>query len=280
MHSTVVGIWIFVFGGIVGSFLNVVILRFNSGKTILGRSGCFSCGKTLAWYELIPVFSYLFLRGKCSRCQSKISIQYPLVELANALLFVFLYFQVLKSYPVLDSSFIILLFLQFLVWTSLLVIFVYDLRHKIIPDLFSGIFFASSLFIGIFYLYKGGELSQFFFHISAGILLGTFFFCLWFFSKGRWMGFGDVKLVFSIGLYLGISKGLSAMAFAFWIGAGFGLLHILYGRLRMGTKQLSSGANTLTMKSEVPFAPFLILGTFLALALGSDIFQITLFFNV
>lgn len=282
MESTLIPIWIFVFGTIVGSFLNVVILRFNSGKTVLGRSGCFSCGKTLAWYELIPVFAYIFLRGNCSQCKSRISIQYPLVELVNGLLFVFLYLRLLGSFSILNSSFVILLFLDLLVWTSLVVIFVYDVHHKIIPDLFSGLFFTGALGIALFRLYEGGIVSQFIHQILAMIILGLFFFALWFVSRGRWMGFGDVKLALGIGMYLGISRGLSAIAFAFWIGAAVALLRMAYGwlRARVGTKQLSSEENTLTMKSEVPFAPFLILGTFLALAFGSDIFHITLFFNV
>ncbi len=282
MDSTLIGIWVFVFGAIVGSFLNVVILRFNSGKTILGRSGCFSCGKTLEWHELIPVFSYLFLQGKCSRCKSRISIQYPLVELANGLLFTFLFFRVLESFPILNSSFVILIFLEYLIWTSLVVIFVYDIHHKIIPDLFSGLFFAGALGLVLFGFYESHNLATLIHQGEAMLILGGFFFALWFASSGRWMGFGDVKLALGIGLYLGISRGLSAIAFAFWIGAGSALLRMAYVwiRVRMGTNQLSSGVNTLTMKSEVPFAPFLIVGTFLALALGSDIFHITLFFNV
>ena len=70
----------FIFGTILGSFLNVVILRHNSGMTTGGRSMCFSCGKTLHWHELLPVVSYVMLRGKCSQCKSGISLQYPVVE--------------------------------------------------------------------------------------------------------------------------------------------------------------------------------------------------------
>jgi len=205
-----------------------------------------------------------------------------MVELASGLLFVFLYFRALESSFLFSLSFFLLFFLHILIWASLVVIFVYDLHHKIIPDLFSGLFFTGAFGIALLNLFEEGGASQFVYHVWAMIIIGLFFFALWFVSRGRWMGFGDVKLALGIGMYLGISRGLSAIAFAFWIGAGVALLRMSYSwlRARVGTKQLSSEGNTLTMKSEVPFAPFLILGTFLAFAFGSDIFHITLFFNV
>jgi len=270
---------VFIFGTIVGSFLNVVILRHNTGRGVTGRSGCFSCGKTLSWYELIPIFSFLTLRGKCGVCQSKISWQYPLVEFANGLLFVFLwaYFDVKTGDIFLLMQFII----SCILWSSLLVIFVYDLKHKIIPDRFSLLFAICAVLLVLLgkFIVPGYSV---FSHIIGASVLSGFFFILWYTSNGRWMGFGDVKLAFSIGLYLGLSQGLSAFAFAFWIGAGFSLVRLLAPRLAvlLGTKRLSSGGEHLTMKSEVPFAPFLIIGTFLAMILHSDIFHLTTFFNV
>jgi prepilin signal peptidase PulO-like enzyme (type II secretory pathway) len=77
----------FVFGSIIGSFLNVLILRFNTGATFGGRSKCFSCGRELRWYDLVPILSFLFLRGRCRFCKSKISLQYPTVELITGLIF-------------------------------------------------------------------------------------------------------------------------------------------------------------------------------------------------
>src|SRR3989344_4234135 len=83
----------FVFGAIIGSFLNVIILRYNTGLSqknsigFSGRSHCFSCGKNIKWYDLVPVLSFLFLKGRCRHCKSKISIQYPLVEFITGILF-------------------------------------------------------------------------------------------------------------------------------------------------------------------------------------------------
>src|SRR3989344_1035853 len=83
----------FIFGLIIGSFLNVVIYRINTRKSLHGRSACMSCQNQLLWYELIPVFSFLGLKGRCRNCKTKISIQYPLVELMTGLIFTFLFFK-------------------------------------------------------------------------------------------------------------------------------------------------------------------------------------------
>jgi leader peptidase (prepilin peptidase)/N-methyltransferase len=276
-------IFVFIFGTIIGSFLNVVILRFNSGKTVLGRSGCFSCGKELKWYELVPILSFFFLGGRCSQCKARISIQYPLVELTSGLLFVYLFFETFLSGGLFNLSAISyqLFILSCLLWSSLLVIAVYDIRHQIIPNFFSFLFFITSALI----TYIGGTQNGNSFvsdHLLGAFIVGGFLFLVWLLTRGRGMGFGDVKLAVSMGLYLGVAEGLSAMAFAFWIGAVYALSMLGRSRLTGGAhrNQLSSGRKQLTMKSKVPFGPFLIIGTFLALALGSDVFHIALLFNV
>jgi len=280
---TMLSLLVFMFGTVLGSFLNVVILRFNTGKTLGGRSQCFSCGKTLSWYELLPVVSFFFLRGRCSRCKSGIAIQYPLVELTSGALTLFLFLKffpagIFESFFVLRSLFFIF---SLLLWLSLLVVFVYDVRHKIIPDTFSVLFFVSATALTYLIAREAGDYHVFVNHAVSSLILGGFFFLLWFFSGGRAMGFGDVKLSLGIGMYLGIAVGLSAIAFAFWIGALYAVIRLLYQKLKvMGTGRLSSGGNTLTMKSEVPFAPFLIIGTLLAFILGSDVFHIAFFLNV
>src|SRR3989344_1792899 len=96
-------IFVFILGTIIGSFLNVVILRYNTGSSIQGRSGCMSCGKPLVWYELFPVLSFLFLLGRCGGCKSRISAQYPLVELLTGIIFLLTFLQFSPSFAFLGS---------------------------------------------------------------------------------------------------------------------------------------------------------------------------------
>ena len=124
----------FILGLIIGSFLNVVILRLNTDRSFGGRSGCMTCQKKLTWYELIPVFSFLGLRGRCKNCKTKISIQYPLVELLTGIIFgtLFLKFQDVFFLDTLMFSFTYAFYVS--VFSLLVVISIYDFRHKIIPD--------------------------------------------------------------------------------------------------------------------------------------------------
>ncbi|MDQ3076945.1 MAG: prepilin peptidase [bacterium] len=248
-------LFFFVFGVAIGSFLNVVILRYNTGRGLDGRSQCFSCGKKLQWFELMPVVSFLYQKGKCSECGSKISWQYPLVELLTGIVFVAVYWKLYPYIFLAFSSFIVSYIITVLIFCILIVIFVYDLRHKIIPD---GLSLALAL-LGLINLcislvplsLKVPSLSA----LVAGPLLFLPFAILWFVSKGTWMGFGDAKLAFGMGLILGIMGGLSAIILAFWIGAV-----ISVGLLVIQKIHLSLGGRHLTMKSEIPFAPFLIIG--------------------
>ncbi|MBX4210739.1 prepilin peptidase, partial [Candidatus Parcubacteria bacterium] len=216
------GLFFFILGAIVGSFLNVVILRYNTGRTVGGRSFCFSCGKKLNWYELVPIVSFVTLRGRCSQCKSRISIQYPLVEFFTGLLFLSLY---LKFLPTTIATFLPVFF-YCIIFSILTVIFVYDIRHKIIPDGLVYTFIILS-FVGL--IIKMTVISHlplstiatppYLYDLLAGILLFLPFFLLWLVSGGRWIGFGDAKLAAGIGWLLGLAYGLSALFLAFWIGA-------------------------------------------------------------
>ena len=255
-------LFVFLLGLIIGSFLNVVIYRYNTGFSLGGRSQCFACGKTLQWYELVPVFSFLFQRGKCSGCGSKISWQYPLVELTTGLLF-------LGIWSLNFSSFLVPFYL--FVWSLLVVIAVYDLRHKIIPDGlvfgFAGLSFVTLITRALLPRFHNFELMLVANGILAGLVLAGFFWFLWFISKGKWMGFGDAKLSLGVGLLLGLQLGVSAIVFAFWIGAIVGLLLILLSKLWPGWQSVS-------MKSEIPFAPFIIIGTALVFFFQINVFQL------
>jgi leader peptidase (prepilin peptidase)/N-methyltransferase len=245
------------FGLIIGSFLNVVILR-HGARTVGGRSGCLSCGAPLHAYDMVPVFSWLTLRGRCRDCGSRISIQYPLVEATTAILFALIGSAAL-SIP--------LTLLALIIAALLVLIAAYDIRHTIIPDewvySFALLSFIASSPVALSSAGQGGAMGILLL-LLAGPVTALPLFALWAVSRGRWMGFGDVKLAVGIGWLLGLSSGLSAIFLAFVIGAvvSVGILSVQYLRARRvrGSRitRLGQRAHGLTMKSEVPFGPFLI----------------------
>ncbi|MBU6370774.1 MAG: prepilin peptidase [Patescibacteria group bacterium] len=237
-------IFVFLFGAIVGSFLNVVVLRYGTGLSIAaGRSKCFSCGRTLSWYELIPIASFLLIGGKCRKCKSRISIQYPLVEFLTAGFFTLAFFAFGFS-----SSF----FVSLVAISALIAIGAYDLLHMIIPDGLVAVFDIAALAFMI--VSRGWNGLDF----LAGFLLFSFFALFWLVSRGKWMGLGDAKLALGIGWMLGFSLGISAIVVSFWAGAAVGLL--LIGLEKIRPSRLAIG-----MKSAIPFAPFIIAAFFFEL---------------
>ncbi len=249
----------FTLGLIIGSFLNVVILRLNTARSLGGRSACMSCQRNLEWYELVPFVSFIALRGRCRSCKTKISIQYPLVELLAGALFALLYLRFSSlGGPALGGqvffSFLLPYAYYALGFCLLLVIAVYDLRHKIIPDrLVAGFGVLSLAGLFVFVPAPGNT-------IFAGIFLALPFLCLWLLSRGAWIGLGDAKLVLGIGWFLGFAEALSAIMLAFWSGALIGVALIVYQRKSIG------------LKTEIPFAPFLVLGAFLAFIFSLHLF--------
>jgi leader peptidase (prepilin peptidase) / N-methyltransferase len=250
MFDFIIYSFIFIFGLIVGSFLNCVIYRLEKEESFLfGRSYCPRCKKILKAIDLIPVLSFLFLRGNCRYCKKKISWQYPLVELGNAFLFV-LFFQHFNFFL---PGFNFLAFIFYLAISCfLVVIFVYDLKHFLIPD---KIIFPA---IGLALIYNLFNFNNLLFNFLPSALAGfLFFLIIYLVSQGRWLGFGDVKLVFLLGLFLGFPNILVGLFLSFTIGAIIGI-----GLIILKSKNL---------KSEVPFAPFLVVGSFIAFFWGEKI---------
>lgn len=253
---------VFCFGLIIGSFLNVVILRLNTGRSIVtGHSACARCNNKLAWYELVPVFSFLGLRGKCRSCKAPISFQYPLVELITAIVFMLLY---TKSSFFLEYNLLNLTSLigGAVLASLLIVMVVYDIRHKIIPNNIVYPFIILSL-VSVFW--RAATVPEFMVvpALVSGVLLSAPFFFIWFFSKGKAMGFGDVKLSLGIGWLVGIAGGITVFLLSFWFGAIVGLLLMASSKAEM--------------KSQIPFAPFLIVAYFIVSIWGvtiSSLFQI------
>lgn len=275
-------IYFFLLGIIIGSFLNVVILRFNTGKTTRGRSACMSCKTKLTWRELIPVFSFLFQKGKCKNCKTKISIQYLLVEISTGILFALNFWYWLTTANSM-SELILSVGITTCILAYMIIIFVYDLRHKIIPDLFSFTAWGLSIvFVVIIkFIRDTGALTEsanidvyrawipafagmttegtwiIILSIIPNILAGLFFYfiiwAIWRLSKGRMIGLGDAKLLLTVGTLLGFVLGLSAIFISVWIAT-------LYAGYLLLKQYLNKKGKHITMKTEIPFGPFLIIG--------------------
>ncbi len=252
------------FGLIIGSFLNVLILRHGE-KSLGGRSACPSCGTTLQWYDLLPVLSWIILKGRCRYCSSSISAQYPLVEGVTALLFIGVALaSITLPFKILALP-IVALFIA---------IALHDLRTTIIPDPWAfilGILTLSAAIIGAV-VTDTSVIAAF----IAGPIAALPLFALWLVSKGRWMGLGDSKLTLSIGWLLGIEGGLTALFLSFVIGAliSVPLMYFSSESFTRFRRRLlssphdegnegSSNSSPLTMKSEIPFGPYLIGSCFL-----------------
>jgi len=249
----------FVIGLIFGSFLNVIICRLKTppGRGLFAlsswrsRSHCPECQMQLKWPDLIPILSFVWLRGHCRYCHKKISWQYPVVELLSGLLWlaVFYIFPPDKGglWGVLNSVYYIFILSAFLV------IAVYDFRWRIIPDKIVYPAIAAALIFNILPPDKGGLWGV----LLTAIAAFLFFFLIYFFSKGKAMGLGDAKLAFLIGLFLNPLLVIVAFVLAFVIGA-------IWGIILMGLGKIFPHYKKWGMKSQIAFGPFLVLGSFLA----------------
>jgi prepilin signal peptidase PulO-like enzyme (type II secretory pathway) len=251
--SLLISITLFVVGMCVGSFLNVLVGRFDQEDRswYQGRSVCDHCGRQLKWWENVPVVSFVLLKGKCRTCQSPIPYQYLLVELLTGLFFAGLYLVLGLS-----SNFLLNLF-NYLILTLLIAVVLFDLKYMIIPD-----YLVIALLILVVIkqlLITGFDLSNLLAALGSTSFLGL----LYFITKGKGMGLGDVKFAFFMGLFLGWPEVVVAFYTAFLTGAVIGVILILMGRKKFG--QL------------VPFGPFLVLGTFISWLWG--LYLINVFFQ-
>lgn len=262
---------VFILGAIIGSFLNVVILRLNTGRGINGRSSCPHCRYQLKWFDLIPIVSWFLLHGKCRNCRSKISIQYPLVEFATATIFAAILYAALPLWS--QTNLVILSFVwNAIIFSILIVIFVYDLYHKIIPDVLAYAFAGLGLVQTLVLMPANfGDTTILVLDLLAGPIMFLPFFLLWFVSGGRWIGFGDAKLALGIGWFLGFINGLSAIILGFWIGAGFAIILLLTQKIK---NKLNASSKNITMKTEIPFAPFLLLGVLIEFLFEIDVLNL------
>jgi len=233
------------YGAVIGSFLNVISLRYaaqlSDRQSLLsvvgGRSRCPHCEQTLRWWELVPIVSFVFLRGKCQRCQQKISYQYPLIELLMAVITVGI---VARAGVTLASIGLAVISALLLVLASI------DFKTFLLPDVFIIVLTgAVAVTLGL-----QGRLFEYM--VLGGIGVGAgFLLLLWVITRGRGIGLGDVKLLVPLGMLFGTYDTILLLFMAFGGGGLVGIFLLLRG-----------GA---TLKTAVPFGPFLIAATVLLL---------------
>jgi len=259
---------IFVLGLIQGSFLTSYTYRSPRGKgVIFGRSTCPKCGEKIAWHDNIPLFSFIFLKGRCRSCKKKISLRYPLIEFFTGVFFVITYMLFRNCYLGLERIYLpkegvfcqwesLLSFWSlpyFLIITTILIaIFVIDWEERQIPDFPVFLLMGLSFFAHI--LASNDKLYSF---LTSGFSAGSFLLILNLITKGKGMGLGDAKLVIPIGFILGFPNVFFFLAISFIIGALLGIILILLGKA--------------SFRKEIAFGPFLVLSFWIVLIFGGRI---------
>ncbi len=241
---------VFLLGLVLGSFYNVLIYRLPRNVSLLFPSSrCPRCGKGIRWYDNVPLLSYLLLRGRCRHCGGRISLQYPLVELASGLLALYSY----HSWGAGVDGLVLYLF-----FSSLLVLSLIDLRFFIIPDVITLPGLVAGLVASFFR--EGITPPQSFLGAGAGFLIPLIIYLYYVkFRKMEGLGFGDVKLL----AFIGSVTGLYGVLTSLFLGSLLGLLFALPSILRSRNLQF-----------VIPFGPFLSLGCFLGVVFRDRILSL------
>lgn len=244
-------VMIFWFGIICGSFFNVCIFRIPNNKSIsYPASHCYKCNTRLKPLDLIPILSWIFLKGKCRYCCSKISLRYPLIELLTGITF-------LLVYEVYGMNFITI---DYLILVALLIIITFiDIDYYIIPD---KLIIIGSLFALIFNIFiKGIFIWN---NLIGGLVCGggmlLVISLIEKIVKQEVMGGGDIKLFFMIGLFIGIKLGVVTILLSIYLGATYGVISILYNKIK-----------NKNYNSMIPYGPFISIAAFIAVIYGADI---------
>ncbi|MCA9391851.1 prepilin peptidase [candidate division WWE3 bacterium] len=266
-YQWIIGLIVFLYGTAIGSFLNVVIDRHATKESIFrGRSHCDSCKRTLAWYELIPLFSFVVQRGRCRSCGTKLSPQYLLIELFTGLV-TFSYYFLYAHADVLTfvQNIHVLLFIYALIVATLV-----DLKEGIIPDgvhIFAVVLFVAHAVVVMLYQLLHGTCcssitNELISHLVGAIIAGAFFGTLILITKGRGMGGGDFKLSMSMGLILSPLQLFLSLYLSFVIGGVVALSLVAAKRKKIG--------------QTVPFGPFMALGALVVLFFGPQLIRLYL----
>jgi len=235
-------IFSFLFGAIIGSFTNCFVWRLHENETLFNRSYCPKCRKLIAWFDNIPVLSFLFLRGHCRRCSKKISWQYPLVEFSTAILFA-VSFHLLAApllsgniltdnlYLLADTKFVASLLKDWLIIFALTAIFIYDARWYLIPDEVAIpaalLMFLLNLLLGYNWLVL----------LLCALIGGGFFLLQFLVSQGKWVGGGDIRLGALLGFATGGYKELAlALILTYFIGSIASIFLVAFGKKHWSSK--------------------------------------------
>ncbi|HCC07445.1 MAG TPA: prepilin peptidase [Clostridiales bacterium] len=244
--TTVIMITLILVGLAIGSFLNVCIYRIPRKESIiLGSSHCTSCNEKIRWYDMIPVVSYVLLKGKCRKCGERVSIRYPIVEMLNALLYIGLFYKYTLSND----------FYIFAITTSIfIVIGVIDYEHQIIPNRLIAIFLVIAIVYRInWFTILGNDYGFLFDGIIAAFGAFLVFFLLMTLSGGG-MGGGDVKLIFPVGLMFGIQQIAYVVLVSSVAASIYAIILII--------------AKKANRKTPIPFGTFLAMGVYIMIMVG------------
>ncbi|MCF7843724.1 prepilin peptidase [Candidatus Gracilibacteria bacterium] len=251
----------FIFGASIGSFIQVIATRLHVAPIMKSRSKCLSCGEALRIPDLVPVFSYLFLKGKCRYCKSTYGISALVIEIVYGLIFVALYHFILSGQATLFLSFIWLVYYSFLFGT-LGIIALYDKAHTYIPISF--LFFYG--FLTILMLISRYMEDSTWMILLGPVVVALPFLLVWLITRGRGLGFGDVLLFLGVGAFFGVSQGIAVLLISIWLGAIYGIYvkYFGHGKGRSGI--------------AIPFVPFIVIAFILVLFTDIDIFSIASLF--
>ncbi|HXK40750.1 MAG TPA: prepilin peptidase [Candidatus Paceibacterota bacterium] len=266
-------ILIFLLGLVLGSFFNVIIFRFRRPAADVafalsrgdkrddlnglqlrhwgGRSKCINCRSVIRWFDLVPVVSYFFLKGQCRECKSKISPLYPVVEISTAVILLLLFLNTpAVSYLTALNALIVLLLV--------LVVFL-DICYFTIPDRILALLAIAA--VGLKLLTGNADFPYL---LISALGLTAFFAILFLVSKGRWIGLGDIKLIFLMGFLLGYPMGYVAIVSSVWLAAIFSVILLIQKKA--------------TAKTEIPFGSFLSVTTIIFIIFSNELQKISRYF--
>lgn len=252
----------FIFGASIGSFVQVIASRLHVAPIIKGRSKCLSCGEALRPSDLVPVLSYLFLKGRCRYCKSRYGISALVIEIVFGLVFLGLYHFVLVGQSTLSMSVVWLAYYT-LLFGTLGVMALYDKAHSYIPVSFLSVYLFLTCAMYFLRLAEFRDVAT----LLSPLFVALPFLLIWLATKGKGLGFGDVILFFGVGAFFGSLQGFAVLMISVWIGAVVGL----YIKFILNKQYKKTTA--------IPFVPFIVIAFLIVLFTGIDVLSIATLFS-